>query len=245
MDIDALLDVHAQDADVRTTVDQVRTMRAAIAGVEGMQYQPARQAELTANIRANAATAGADALRQMLTEARDGDAEALSDRDDAERERVDTMNGAHVDPARFTAAATAGEISSLLRDAEAVGDPDSLRRAWAFALPKLREMAGREMRQYRLPSGASAFSALTIWQSRVASLTRQTPTRDVLSDRAQRRQRELREKVLSVWRLVALDREVARHLLAADIAQHTPTNGAPAKGTLTFGKFFDQFPMKK
>ena len=100
---------------------------------------------------------GADELRAMLAEAAREDSDAIDARDDSERERLEAMNGHQVDPRRFTAAATASEISSMLRDAEAM-DPDTLRTSWHFALPVLKQMAAKESREHRLPHAASARS---------------------------------------------------------------------------------------
>ena len=244
MDIDSLLNVHEQDAVKRPVVGQVRAMVDAIAGIEGMQYQTARQTELVTNVTNNATKASADDVLAREAEAAREDADARELRDDDERERLENMNGHAVDPRMFTAATTAGEISALLRDAEAV-DPDTLRRAWGYAQPALRALAAKEARTYRQPSASSAFNAWTIWQSKMAGLTRQAPSREMMSDRAARRQREIRDKALEVWRVVGLDHMVARHLSAADIEQRTPTNGgALVKSTLTVGGWFDQLSKK-
>ena len=243
MDVDSLLGVHEGDPEKRAAVGQVRAMRDAISGVEGMQYQPARQAELITNVKANAAKTAADTLRQQLADAASEDRDALDVRDENERDRLTSVNGHAVDPRRFTAAASASEISSMLRDAEAM-DVDTLRTSWAFALPVLKQMAAKESREHRLPHANSAFSIWTTWGARMATVTQQAPTRQVLTDKASRRQGALKEKVLSVWRVVGLDQAVARHLLAADVSERMLNTGEPATGGLVFGRFFDQFKSR-
>ena len=245
MDEESQLVVHEQDDDKRPVVGQVRAYCDTVAGIKGMRYQPDRQKELITNAADNATKASADDVLARQAEAARKDADRIEARDDDERSRLENANGHSVDPRLFTQATTAGEISSLLRDAEAI-DHDTLTRAWGFAQPVLKGLAAKEAREHRLPGSTSAFSAWTLWQTRMASATQRIPTREAMSDRAARRQREIRDKALEVWRVVGLDDMVARHLRAADLAERIPPNGGePAKGSLVVGRWFDLFPNRK
>lgn len=246
MDIEALLASHErQHPELSAIVGDIRSMLAEIDDVERQEYQPAKASQLVTEIRQTTAASIATEARAMLDEAARVDDVALADRDAAERERITSANGHDVDPRRFTAAATASEISSLLRDAEAV-DADTLKRSWAFAQPVLKQLAARESREHKMPHAASAFNIWTTWQARLASTMHRAPDRAVMSDAGTRRRHELRERILAVCRLASLDSAVAKLLLAADIETRTPpTGGAPAKGALVSGGWFDRFTTKK
>jgi hypothetical protein len=243
MDIEALLDAHArQHPDLRAVIARIRVMRAKTAEVEAEQYQPTRAAALVAEIRSATAQAIADELRGMLADAARADATAMDRRDRDERERVAGANGHAIDPHRITMATTAAEISVLLHDAAAL-DADSVRKAWGYAQPVLKQMAAREAREHRQPHASSAFNTWTLWQSKMADLTRRAPDRESLAASASRRQRDLKERVLAVCRVVALDGEVAKLLLAAGIQERTP-EAVPAKNSLTSGSWWDRFNQK-
>jgi hypothetical protein len=223
-------------------IGTVRSLLAAEDEIDSARYLPQRAAELKRERRVAAVGEIVTELTRLEKEiATSAEAADVAQRV-AEHERVVSTNGHAVDPHRFTLATTPAEIVLLLRDAEAA-DPDTLRRSWAYAEPKLRAMAATEQRTHRQPGATSAFNALVMWQTRMRSISAAAPDRSLLADVVASRRRAVRQQALAVARVVGLDAAV-EIALKRSAASRSSVGEEPA-GNITFGKFFDQFPQSR
>jgi len=233
--------LEAQGAPAKA-IASVRSLLADEDEIDAARYMPQRAAELKRERRAE--TVGeivAELARlegQVATSAKDDD----DARRAADRVRVADANGHAVDPHRFTSATTPAEIVLLLRDAE-TADPDTLRRAWAYAEPRLKAMAAQEQRTHRIGTATSAFNALTVWSSRMKSVGHALRDRGDLADVVARRQREVRQQVLAVARVVGLDLEI--EAAAKRAAVTAARAGGEAAAKVVVGKFFEQFGARR
>jgi hypothetical protein len=232
-DLNAILERHEHQGYPPGVIREVRSLLRDEDDVDAQQYQPNRAAQLKATRRAAAVDAIVAELSRLDTATTARAAQELDAQARAEHARVTSGNGHNVDPHRFTAATTPAEIVLLLRDAEAA-DPDTLRKAWAYAEPKLRAMAQAEQRSHRLPAATSAFNALVTWQGRMRSLSHRAPDGAQLSEAMARQRQEIKQQVLAVARMVGLDVAVEQAMRKAALPE-------PPTSTITVGGFFDRF----
>jgi hypothetical protein len=151
----------------------------------------------------------AEVVRVEADRARD-EARPLDEETVEARERVIDGRDAPSDVWRISVASTPAEISALLGDAE-TSSPATLRQAWNFAEPVLRQLAVTDAREHRRPTGTGAFSILMTWSTRVKLAGRSTPDRGAIADGTEREKVAWRQQVLAVCRaLVGLDVEVER-----------------------------------
>lgn len=157
------------------------------------------------------------------------DALGALDQQQRERRAASPRISEALDVVRFEASEDATEILALVEDAIDAG----CEAARVIGVTKLRRLASAESRRNQL--AGPAFRALT----RLTAGRREPSTesaRAAIETAHEQRRRSTREAVMAVARVLGLDADVSRELLAARLRPAVTTT---SPGGLTVGGFFD------